>query len=74
MLVSQHDGRIADLDLGMPYLAAGVREAHQLGGTERLLVKANGAGCVLDNQVGRGGVIAVGDWFNCHRGLLLFIA
>jgi hypothetical protein len=41
MLVSQHDARIADLDLGMVDPAAGTIQPQHILGAECRLVKAN---------------------------------
>ena len=41
-------------------------QAHDLRGAETVLVKLQGARCVLDDQVGRDSVVAVGDGFDWH--------
>jgi len=41
VFVGQHDAGVADTDLGMMDLAAGIVHAHHLGGAERLFVKGD---------------------------------
>ena len=72
VLVGQHDARIADLDLGVMDLAAGILHPHDLFGAERLLVEGDGVACATQDQIGRHAVIAFRDRFyrGSHVGLL----
>ena len=47
-------------------VAAGAFHPHQLGGSERLLVEVDGAGRALHDQVGRDGVVSLGDGHAGH--------
>src|SRR6266849_9670175 len=67
--VGDHDRRIADLDLGMPDLPAGLGVTHQLRRSKRFLVKLDGARRVFDDQVRGRSMESVRDGFHfaCHR-------
>ena len=52
-LVGQHDDRIPDLDFRVPDLPFGSRDAHDFRGSERLLIKIEGIGGTLNNEIGR---------------------
>ena len=68
-LVGEHDGRIAYFDLGMADLATGARHSKQFGGSEGLLIKLNGAGGVIEDQVWSHGSIPIGNRLDtaCHN-------
>src|SRR5271166_286126 len=71
VLVGQHDAGIADADLGVVDLAAGIRQAHDLLGAERSLVEGDGVARTTQDQIRRHTVIALGNRFylGAHPGL-----
>src|SRR5215510_1216100 len=72
MLVGEHDGRVADLDLGVPDSAARRGDADLLDGCERLLVEVDGLRRVVADQVRRRRVVAIGNRLDvAHHELLL---
>jgi hypothetical protein len=64
MNVRHHDGRIADLDLGMADLAARAGHSHQFRGSESLLVEVDGLCGAINDQVRGYGVISLRDWLD----------
>ena len=60
-LVGEHDGRVPDLDLRVAHLSAGRGHAHHLDGAEGALIEIDGARAIVDDQVGCGGVVSVGN-------------
>ena len=48
-------------------LPSGKRQAEDLDGAKRLLVELDGRSGVRDGEVGRDGVIAIGDRLDRHR-------
>ena len=65
-LVGEHDDRVADPDLGVPDLPIRRPVAEELGGAERLPVELEGALAPVDDQIGRDGVVPVGNLLDRH--------
>jgi hypothetical protein len=63
-LVGQHDLGIANPDFGEPHFTVRGREPREFGGAKGRLVELDGLGGVGDNQIGRGGVVALRDRFD----------
>src|ERR1700722_5869526 len=70
MLIREHDDRIANLDLGVPYPPIRARHAHQLNGAECPLVEIDCVGAPFDNEIGGDRVVTVGNWLGGHNLLL----
>ncbi len=64
--VGEHDRRIADLDFGMPDLAARSGHAQELDGAERFFVELERARGVVEDEVRGDGVITRGNGFDGH--------
>src|SRR5712691_7028460 len=73
VFIREHDRRIANLDLSVANLAIRRRKAKQLLCAKRFLIKFDRVADAPDNQVRRGGVITVRNWFGHRVSLLLFL-
>src|SRR5712664_2541428 len=71
-LIGEHDRRIANLDLSVTDFSIGRGKAKQFSRAERLLIKFDRVAGAPNNQVWRGGVIAIRNWF-CHNLSLLYL-
>src|SRR6266446_4540062 len=60
-LISEHDVRIADLDLSVPDLPIRLRKTHHFRRAKCFLVKLEGLGSVLNDQIGCRRVISLGN-------------
>src|SRR5712691_7086258 len=72
VFIREHDRRIANLDLSVPNLAIRRRKAKQFLRAKRFLIKLDRVAGAANDQVGRGGVITVRNWFSHRVSLLLF--
>src|SRR5712691_5210694 len=73
VFIRKHDRRIANLDLSVANLAVRRRKAKQFLCAKRFLIKFDRVAGAPDNQVRRGGVITVRNWFGHRVSLLLFL-